>query len=82
VSKALEELVQEALTLARSERMALAAFLLELDDTGGEEEVEAAYEQEIRARIRAVDDGTATGISHEDVMRKAESLSVRAFEIE
>jgi hypothetical protein len=82
VSKAFEEIIRGALTLARPQRMALVAFLLELDDTGGEEEVGAAWEQEIRARIRAVDDGTATGISHEDVMRKAESLSVRAFEIE
>jgi hypothetical protein len=38
------------------------------DDLG----VDAGWELEILARIRAVDDGTAIGVSHEEVMRAAE----------
>lgn len=72
MSKALEEITKEASQLPRPQRIALAGFLLELDDDGDEVEVEAAWEKEILARIRAVDDGTAVGIAYTDVMREAQ----------
>lgn len=35
-------------------------------------DAEAAWDSEIRDRIRAVDEGRVTGIAYEDVMREAE----------
>jgi hypothetical protein len=85
MSKALEEITKEAIQLSRQQRLALARFLLELDERGPQPgspagvfdysedlEVESAWEQEILARIQAVDDGTAIGISYEDVMREVQ----------
>jgi putative addiction module component (TIGR02574 family) len=69
---ALEDITRDALKLSRRQRLALAGFLLEMDDPGSDGQVEAAWEQEILARIQAIDDGTATGVSYEEVMRAAQ----------
>ena len=71
MSKALEEITQEAAKLPRQQRLALAGFLLELDDAGHDQQAELAWEEEILARIRAIDEGTANGVSYEEVMRAA-----------
>jgi hypothetical protein len=44
---------------------------LELDAANGGNEVDSAWEEEIRARIQAVDNGSAVGIPYDDVMEKA-----------
>ncbi len=68
----LEEITQNALKLSRRERMALASRLLTADEDGGDSaEIEAAWEEEILARIQAIDDGTAVGIPYEEVKRAA-----------
>ena len=72
MSKAIDELVREALRLPRQQRLALASFLLELEDASDDPNVDAAWEEEIRARIEAVDQGTAVGIPYEEVMREAQ----------
>ena len=54
------------------QRLALAEFLLESADAAADPEAEAAWESEIRQRIRAIDEGQITGIAYEDVMRAAE----------
>jgi putative addiction module component (TIGR02574 family) len=70
---ALEDITREALKLSRQQRLALAGFLLEIDDPAASDpEVEAAWEQEILARIQAIDDGTAAGVPYEEVMRAAQ----------
>jgi putative addiction module component (TIGR02574 family) len=72
MSAAFEEITKEALKLSRQQRLALAGFLLEIDTpSSNNPEVEAAWEQEILARIQAIDDGTASGVSYEEVMRAA-----------
>jgi hypothetical protein len=73
MSKVLEEITREIINLPREQRMALAGFLLELDEHDDESEARASWEQEILARIRAVDDGTAIGVSYDEVMRSAQS---------
>jgi hypothetical protein len=70
--KMLAEVANEALRLPRQQRLALAGLLLELEDGGTDPQADEAWEQEIRARIRAVDDGTAVGISYEEAMRQAQ----------
>ena len=76
MASSLEDVTREAAKLPRQQRLALAGFLLELD-RGDEAEAEAAWEQEILARIQAIDEGTATGVSHEEVMRAAEDRLTR-----
>lgn len=72
MAKPLEEITREALELPSQQRLALAGFLLEVDGVGGDVEAQAIWEEEIRERIRAIDQGAARGISHEEVMREAQ----------
>ena len=71
MSAALEEIAAKALRLSRQERLALANRLLSDDKDNDNSEIEAAWEDEILARIRAIDDGTAVGIPYEEVIRAA-----------
>jgi putative addiction module component (TIGR02574 family) len=71
MSAALEEITERSLTLSRQERLALANRLLSEDQDGDVPAVETAWEDEILARIQAIDDGTAVGIPYEDVIRAA-----------
>lgn len=72
MSKAFEEIVQEARQLSREQRLNLASLLLELNEDSGEANVSAEWEEEILVRIRAVDEGQTAGRSFEAVMREAE----------
>ena len=73
MSKAFDEIAREASQLSREQRLDLASILLELNEDPGEEDVGAAWEEEILARIRAVDENETEGVSFEAVMRDAES---------
>ncbi len=70
--KALEEITKDAMDLAPRQRIALAEFLLESAEAAADPEAEAAWDSEIRDRIRAIDEGRVTGVAYVDVMRKAE----------
>ena len=72
MSKAFEEIAREATQLSREQRLSLAQLLLELNEGSAEPDVSAAWEQEILARIRAVDENQAEGVSFETVLRDAE----------
>jgi predicted GTPase len=73
MSKAFEEIVREASQLSREQRLDLASMLLQLNEDPGEGDVSAVWEEEILARIRAIDENEAEGVSFEAVMRDAES---------
>lgn len=73
MSKAFDEIAREASQLSREQRLDLASMLLELNEDLGEEDVSAVWEEEVLARIRAVDENEAEGVSFEAVMRDAES---------
>ena len=68
----LEQVTKDAMDLAPRQKLALAEFLLESAETATDPEAEAAWDSEIRERIRAIDEGHVTGIAYEDVMRAAE----------
>jgi hypothetical protein len=53
--------------------LALANRLLSDDEENVSPEIEAAWENEIVARIQAIDDGSAVGIPYEEVVRAARS---------
>lgn len=58
------------------QRLALAEFLLESADAAVDPEADAAWDSEVRERIRAIDEGRVTGVAYADVMRAAEKRLV------
>ena len=69
----IEELTREAISLPKEQRLALARALLDLEPAGGVAEVEESWDEEIRARIKAVDEGQVTGIAYDDLRREMNS---------
>jgi putative addiction module component (TIGR02574 family) len=70
--KALEEVTKEAMNLPPQQRLALAGFLLENLEAASDPEAEAAWDSEIRDRIREIDEGRVAGIGYAEVMQEAE----------
>jgi len=71
----IEELTREATALPTAQRLALARALLDLETTGGVAETEMAWDEEIRERIRAVDEGRASGVAYADLQREMNARS-------
>jgi hypothetical protein len=69
----LEQVAKEAMDLPPRQKLALAGFLLESAEAAADPDAEAAWDSEIRDRIRAIDEGRVAGVAYEDVMRAAES---------
>ena len=72
----LEQVTKEAMDLPPRQKLALAEFLLESAEAAADPEAEAAWDSEIRDRIRAIDDGRVAGVPSEEVMRLAEERLV------
>ena len=72
MSAALEEITEQALRLTKQERLALANRLLSEEQDEDASTIEAAWEEEILARVQAIDDGTAVGIPYNEVIRAAQ----------
>jgi putative addiction module component (TIGR02574 family) len=73
MSATAEKIRMELAGLDETERAELAHFLIQSLDHGAEEGAEAAWDAEIRDRIRAIDEGRVVGVAYEDVMRVAEN---------
>jgi hypothetical protein len=58
----IEEITKDIVELPRHQRLTLARLLLDLDRPGTSDEIENAWDEEIRARVKAVDEGRAVGI--------------------
>ena len=65
-----EQLAKDMVDLPRHQRLALARILLDLDRPGESTEVDNAWDEEIRARVKAVDDGRVTGIPYADIKQE------------
>jgi putative addiction module component (TIGR02574 family) len=48
-------------------------LLLDLDQPGTSAEIDAAWEEEINARVKAVDEGRTVGIPYEDIRKEMAS---------
>jgi putative addiction module component (TIGR02574 family) len=68
----LEDVTREAIDLPRHQRLALARLLIELDEPGSDVDVEAAWETEIRARVRAVKEGRVEGVPYDQVLARVD----------
>lgn len=70
MAASIEEITKEVVDLPRHQRLALVRLLLDLDQPGTSDEIEQAWDEEIRARVKAVDDGRATGIPYEQIKKE------------
>jgi putative addiction module component (TIGR02574 family) len=66
----IEKITQEVVELSRRERLTLVRLLLDLDQPSKGGDVEKAWDQEIRARVKAVDEGRVTGIPYDQVTKE------------
>lgn len=66
----IEEITKEVVELPRHQRLALIRLLLDLDQPGSTSNVDNAWDEEIRARVKAVDEGRAVGISYEQIKKE------------
>jgi putative addiction module component (TIGR02574 family) len=66
----IEEITKEIVELPRHQRLALIRLLLDLDQPGTSEEIERAWDEEIRARVKAVDEGRAVGVPYEEIKKE------------
>ena len=71
--KTLEAITHDVLELPRADRMALAQIIFDHDESPADPNVEAAWEEEIRARLEAYREGRLACVSHEQVMAEIEA---------
>ncbi len=72
-----ETITKEALDLTPRQRLKLAEVLLVSADGNPEGDCQAAWDEEIEARIQAIDQGRETGIPFDAVMAAADTLLAR-----
>lgn len=79
MSAALDEITEQALSLPRQQRLALANRLLsDYEDDADAAAIEVTWEEEIIARIQAIDNGSAVGVPYEEVLRAARDRRAKA----
>ena len=62
-----QEIAHHALELPRSQQFALIQFLLSLEDSADQAQVDAAWDAEIRARLKALDEGRVEALPFEQI---------------
>jgi len=70
MSTTLEAITKQVIDLPRHQRLALARFLIEMDDPASDEDVQQAWDAEITERVRALQEGGTNGIPYEQVLAR------------
>ena len=70
--KSLEAITHDVLELPSAQRLALARIILDLDGGAADPEAEAAWDGEIRARLKAYDEGRLETIPYDDFRSQME----------
>jgi putative addiction module component (TIGR02574 family) len=70
MAKTLERIAQEVATMTRQERLTLVRLLLDLDQPLNGDEIARAWDSEIRARVKAVDEGRVSGIPYDQIKKE------------
>jgi len=70
VATNIEEITKEIVELPRHQRLTLVRLLLDLDQPGTTGEIDSAWDEEIRARVKAIDEGRAVGIPYEQIKKE------------
>ena len=73
MATSLEAITKEIVDLPRHQRLTLVRLLLDLDQPGQSGEIENAWDQEIRARVKAVDEGQVSGIPYDQIKKELAS---------
>jgi putative addiction module component (TIGR02574 family) len=63
----IDKITQEGVELSRHERLTLVRLLLDLDQPTQGEGIENAWDQEICARVKAVDEGRVSGVPYDQI---------------
>lgn len=66
----IKEVMKRVADLPRHQRLMLVKLLLDLDRSESVEEIDVAWEQEIRARMKAVDEGRVAGVPYEQIQKE------------
>jgi putative addiction module component (TIGR02574 family) len=66
----IEEIIKEIVELPRHQRLVLIRLLLDLDQRGTSDEIERAWDEEIHARVKAVNEGRAVGVPYEEIKKE------------
>jgi Putative addiction module component len=70
VGKTLEKIAKEAASMTRQERLTLVRLLLDWDYPVEVDKIADAWDSEIRARVKAIDEGRAAGISYDLIQQE------------
>jgi putative addiction module component (TIGR02574 family) len=70
MAKTLERIAQEVAIMTRQERLTLVRLLLDLDQPVNGDEIAHAWDSEIRARVKAVDEGRVSGIPYDQIKKE------------
>ncbi len=70
--KTLEAITRDVLELPNTQRLALARIILDLDGGAADPGSEEAWDKEIRARLKAYDEGKLETIPYEDFRAEME----------
>jgi putative addiction module component (TIGR02574 family) len=73
MASSIEKISQEVVELSRRERLTLVRLLLDSDQPSKGDEIEEAWDQDIRARFKAVNAGRASGIPHDQIKQEMAS---------
>ena len=76
----LESITHEMLELPGSQRLALARIILDLDSGPPDADVEEAWDKEIRARLKAYDEGKLETVPFEQLKNEIDAGLRRASE--
>ena len=74
MSATFEEISRYSAQLPRSKRLALARFLLELDDPAEDKEASDLWHSEILKRAQAVEEEKTEGIAYGDVLKRVDTI--------
>lgn len=77
MSVTFEEISRKSLQLPRSKRLALARFLLELDDPTEDKEASELWHSEILRRVQAVEEENTVGIAYGEVLERVDGVLKR-----
>lgn len=70
--KTLETITHDVLELPRSDRLALAQIIFDLDEGPLDPGAESAWDEEIRARLKAYDEGRLETLPYETLRAEME----------
>lgn len=73
MERTIEDITTELIKLSKKDRLEVARFLLFLDNRSiDSNDVDLSWEKEITERVRAVEQGKATGIDYAKAMKSIE----------